>query len=434
MKKQDIGITEQAMRSIRKIIAGRDSKFCFNRYEDGNKTVLSKTGLYIHIPFCKSLCPYCPYNRIPYNEELMHKYIDALMKEISYYGMYYSNANIESVYFGGGTPTLVGDRMKEIVQVLRENFSITNQLSIETNPSDINTENINILEECRFSSISLGIQTFNENMLKLIGRKYSPDVARNAIQLINKGNFRHINVDLLFALPTQSRKDIMNDIDIILQYKPSQITFYPLFTFPYSEINKYKNIKSVQSPSILKRRSMFYAIYDKMTDSGYEQCSVWSFRKKTANQRYSSVTRERYLGMGASAGSYYETHFTLNTFDVEYYIELIESKGHSAVLDMPFTRQMSELYDFYWRIYDTRIPIKRNLEYSSFNVKTHSIIKHLIRIMMNMGWIKESGNAYMMTRSGSMWTHFIQNMFSLRYIDRIWGQGKQQKTPKRICF
>lgn len=434
MKINRTNLTERLLNSIRKVIAGRESRFCFKRPVSFNASYLESTGLYVHIPFCKSLCPYCPYNRIGYNEALMNRYIDALVREIDFYGRHYSRSRIDTVYFGGGTPTLAGKRLIEITDALRKNFNISSGLCIETNPDNINETNLGILKECGFNSISIGIQTFNEHMLKLIGRKYSAEDADNALQNVRNAEFKHINADLLFALPGQTVQDITMDIEHMLKYEPSQITFYPLFTFPYAEISRYRDIKSVKSPSLFKRRHMFYAIYDKMIDSGYEQCSVWSFRKRGNNERYSSVTRERYLGLGASSGSYYESYFTLNTFNIQYYIELIKRQGHSVVLDMPFTKQMSELYDFYWRLYDTKIPVKRNLIYSNYNVHTHRSIKVLMKIMKYMAWIRKSGNHYEMTRSGSMWIHFIQNIFSLRYIDKIWGQGKKHKSPKRIYF
>ena len=162
-----------------------------------------------------------------------------------------------------------------------------------------------------------------------------------AVRKAIDSNIQQINIDLLFALPNQSNKDIEKDILTVLKYKPNQITYYPLFTFPYSEIAEFKQKESVQSPSIFKRRSMYYFIYNMMNKYRYNRCSVWSFQRYSDEKKYSSVTRERYMGFGASAGTYYEKTFTLNTFNVHEYIKSVRKRNHSVALSMNFTQNLS---------------------------------------------------------------------------------------------
>ena len=425
---------EHLVKLFRRILSGKDVEFKFISVKHIKMPPLSETSIYVHIPFCKNLCPYCPYNRIPYDSRLIRPYVDALIKEIEGYSKVYEKTKITSVYFGGGTPTIIGDELTRITNAIRKNFNTVGDFCIETNPNDISEKTITVLNNCGFNSISIGVQSFNEKLLNSIGRKYNKKDIHNAIMLAKNNHFDTINIDLLFALPGQKKDDLANDIKKVLEYCPDQITYYPLFTFPYSEISEYKQIKYVKSPSVFKRRKMYYQLYDTFKSNGYSKCSVWSFKKDNNEKKYSSVTRERYLGFGASSGSYYETHFTLNTFSVPEYISSINSKGNAISLTMNFTKRLSILYDFYWRLYDTIIPKKRNLEFSSYSVEKNTHISKMIKIFLLLKWMEKGKNEYRLTRNGCLWVHFIQNMFSLSAINTIWSAGKKYAWPKEIKF
>lgn len=422
------------IKPVRNILAGYDVRFRFNPFTDKRLPTINATSLYVHIPFCKSLCPYCPYNRIPYDEKLIRPFTDALIKEIGYYAGHNASASISSVYFGGGTPTVIGNELKRITDALHRNFTINDDFAIETNPNDINSQTIALLKECGFQSISIGVQSFNDKMLECIGRKYDADTAKASLQLIRNAGFKSVNMDLLFALPNQSEQDLQHDLEGAVEFATDQITCYPLFTFPYSEISIYKQHRHVKSPNIMLRRRMYYQLYEYLESKGYRRCSVWSFKKENESSRYSSVTRERYMGFGPSAGSYYENLFTLNTFSVPDYIEAINKRGHAVALSMHFSRRLAVLYDFYWRIYDTYIPKMRTLRNTNYNIETEPRVKTIILFMRIMKWIKKNKNGYELTKSGSMWAHLIQNMFSLNAISRVWSAGKKTPWPPIINF
>ncbi len=427
-------VFEHSIKIFRKALAGKGAEFKFIPAKHIEMPPLRETSIYVHIPFCKNLCPYCPYNRIPYDSNLIKPYVNALIKEIESYSMVYKNTNITSVYFGGGTPTIIGDELIRITDAIRKNYKTVGDFCIETNPNDISEKTIDVLNNCDFNSISIGVQSFNEKLLQSIGRKYNEKDIHSAITLAQKNHFDTINIDLLFALPGQTTEDLADDIRRVLEYSPDQVTYYPLFTFPYSEISEYKQIKYVKSPSIFKRRKMYYQLYDTFKNNGYSKCSVWSFKKDNNGSKYSSVTRERYLGFGASAGSYFETHFTLNTFNVPEYISSIKSKGNAVSLTMNFTKQLSILYDFYWRLYDTVIPINRKLEFSSYSIKRNMKLLIIIQILKLLKWVKKENKEYILTKKGCLWVHFIQNMFSLNAINTVWSAGKKHAWPKEIKF
>ena len=220
----------------------------------------------------------------------------ALKKEILFYSKKYGTKNISSVYIGGGTPLLVGYHILEIAETMRNSYNVTGDFGIEANPNDITQESISLLKEAGFNSLSIGVQSFDDKLLKSIGRKYTSYNAEKSIEMALLADFDSVNLDILFALPNEKEEQLENDLKKVISLKPSQITTYPLFTFPYSEISNFKKTRGIKSPSLMKRRRMYYKIYDSLENAAYKRCSVWSFKRDSSVKRYSSVTRENYIG------------------------------------------------------------------------------------------------------------------------------------------
>jgi len=146
----------------------------------------NQIDLYIHIPFCKSLCPYCPYNKIVYNKRCIPDYIAALQSEINLYKQKFQNLEIGSIYIGGGTPTLLSKELFTILQNLKRSFRVNGPIAIETNPYDISKERIEDLENLGITSVSLGAQSFKDKFLKILQRNYSSRDVYKSIELLQK--------------------------------------------------------------------------------------------------------------------------------------------------------------------------------------------------------------------------------------------------------
>lgn len=427
-------VIELATKSARSFLAGPSAPFRLKRPQALIIPKIRKSGIYIHVPFCKQLCPYCPYNRILYNEELASEYLTALTREIGYYSRQLPDMEVPSVYFGGGTPTLLSHNLKKIVETLHSDFRIEGPFCIETHPADLTWNKVQSLKSMGFDSISLGVQSFQQKFLDLIGRHYTPDKIEQVLNWLERADFMTINMDLLFALPGETLEDLAADLEKATSTFVDQITFYPLFTFPYSSIGEYRKLKNVEMPNLSMRRKMYYFLYDYLIDKGYHRVSVWSFKKKAETPRFSSVTREHYVGFGPSACSYYGSLFTLNTFSVPEYIKSIGEKGHAVALETSFTERLSILYDFYWRLYDTYIPERRELDQRTYALKDVKHLNLLMKLSELFGMLKRNGDYSSLTREGCFWIHLIQNYFSLRYINTIWSEAKREAWPEVINF
>ena len=188
-------------------------------------------GLYVHIPFCKSICNFCPYCKVRYSEELCNKYIDALIREIHMVGAQYEGRKkVTSLYFGGGTPALAANRLNEIIEALNEHFIITEGIGLELHPDNVNVETLTVLKNAGVTKISIGIQSFGDKYQKILGRKKVDTLAM--AEALSQVHFETVSMDLIFAGsslgPVQAvMKSIIAKIDKIKTKALFFIFFFP---------------------------------------------------------------------------------------------------------------------------------------------------------------------------------------------------------------
>ncbi|MCL5036805.1 MAG: coproporphyrinogen III oxidase family protein [Chloroflexi bacterium] len=421
-------IINLATKIVRRFFAGNKQKFVFVKSEEIEMPALNKIDMYIHIPFCKSMCPYCPYNRIAYNKEMVAPYLEAILNEIDLYYQKFGKIEISSVYIGGGTPTNLIDELNIILNSLREKFFISGDICIETSPADFNEDIIKKLKNMGIDLISIGIQSFDDKYLNILGRKYDSKKAEEVVKLALSANFKSVNIDLMFVLPDQNSRNVLSDLSKASKLGVDQITTYPLFTFPYTSVGQYLKLNKIKMPNIIKRRKMYREIHDYCIENDYKQVSVWSFIKEST-PRYSSVTRDTYIGIGAGACSSLPGIFYFNTFSVTDYINSALNKKLPAAITMDITSQLAKYYWLYWRFYDTKISKKK---FEEIFAPKELKIKLLFSILKAMGLYKETKDEFVLTERGAFYIHLLQNYFVLNYINKVWTIAKREAWPKKI--
>jgi oxygen-independent coproporphyrinogen-3 oxidase len=232
----------------------------------------------------------------------------------------------------------------------------------------------------------------------------------------------------MFALPGQTCQDITSDLDKAIGLGVNQVTMYPLFTFPYSSIGQYLRLKKVKMPDITVRHKLYYHLYDHLIQNGFDRVSVWGFKKNDV-PRYSSVTRDNYIGLGAGAGSHLPEGFFLNTFSVQEYINKCNTGLSPAALCMKFTKEMRDYFWLYWRFYDTRIPKQGLLDRFG---KEDGKIKTLFSYLKRLDLLSDNDGYFLLNKKGAFWLHLAQNYFSLRYVNRVWSVAMKEAYPKEI--
>ncbi len=415
---------------IRHYLIGTKQEFVFRKVDKIDLPPVKEIGLYIHIPFCKDMCPYCPYNRIKYDKKMVKPYLNAILTEIELYYKRLGRIEIPSVYIGGGTPTNLIDELGVILESIRDKFIVSGDICIETTPSDISKDVVKKMKEYDITMISLGVQSFNDKYLQSIGRKYTASDIYPTIDLILSSNFKSVNLDLMFVLPGEKLEDLVYDLQKAIDSGANQITAYPLFTFPYSTVGKYLKLKNLKMPNIILRRKMYKTIHDCCLENGFNRVSVWGFKKGDV-PRYSSVTRDNYIGFGAGAGSFIPGVFYLNTFSVDEYIKVLNRKELPIAIKMDIDNSFSKYYWLYWRLYDTYIPKDQLCKLFDKGDKKLQQLLHLGKLL---GLYNEDEKQIYLTERGSFWIHLMQNYFFLDYIDKVWTVAMKEPWPEEITI
>ena len=402
-------------------------RFTFtNEYDEKlNFVECNNLGLYVHIPFCKKICNFCPYCKTAYKEETCDKYLAALLKEIRLVGergkaKTGEKKQVTSLYFGGGTPALVAPRMKEIISTLEEYFVITEGVGVELHPDNVTVELLKILKDAGVTKISIGIQSFQEKYQNILGRK-PVDAAKMAAAL-REVPFETVSMDFIFALPTQTYEDLKADIDLAFANGANHIAIYPFidFTFTKSTIPVMPN---------RQKRKLLDKITKYCLGKGYIRSSIWTFSSEK-HAGYSSMTRDNFLGFGCSATTLLKDQFKVNTFSVEEYCKRIEEEKLPSSLTIRFTKWQRMIYYLFWTAYSTKVSAEDFEKF--FGVPLKKAYGFELWVARILGFVKKKGGMYEMTLRGAFYYHYYENYYTLAYIDKMWGIMRKEAFPKSI--
>ena len=414
---------------LRRMIVGPGQRWQFEAPPRGwVPPPMARTSLYLHVPFCRHACPYCPYTKIRYDGALVDGYTKAALAEVEWWANATGGCDITSIYVGGGTPTLALDSVAAVIDRVRGRFNLTGDVAIETNPADVDAATVARLRDMGVALVSLGVQSFNAAHLRAIGRTYPPTMAEDAVSRLASAGFASVNADLMFALPGQAAEDVVADLDRAAELGVDQVTAYPLFTFPYTPVGRYLRLADVKLPNLLARRTQYRAICSWSERRGFDRVSVWAFKKGSA-PRYSSVTRAGYVGIGPGAGSYLAGGFAFNSFDYATWSDAACGGGPAVALWMPFTPELAGWWWLYWRLYDTRIPLD---QLSDTLGREASWIRSWLRLGELAGLASQRNGTMTLTDAGAFWLHLAQNYFALDYVNTLWTAARRQPWPAAI--
>jgi oxygen-independent coproporphyrinogen-3 oxidase len=393
---------------------------------------LGHLGLYLHVPFCASLCPFCPYNRCRYEPELFVSYRAAVVQEIELCARELGRPTIDSVYVGGGTPTVNIDGLVNILHQLRTTFSLDCDVCVELHPAHMSDEDLRLLKAAGVTLLSVGVESTDDEVLARIGRSHTGNAALDALQRASRVGFKTVNADLMFALPGQDLDLWQRDVARVLDTGIDQLSTYPMFTFPYSERGVEAGIEDVARPNSQTIRSMLRSTDDACRRHGLERCAVWSWLRPRLT-KFSSITRHHYLGFGPSAASMDGEHFWVNTFDVQAYIDALPDRRPVA-LSMAVDRRLEMAYWLYWRVYELSVDETEFRQRFGVHESLNSRFDYLFAPVRAAGLARKTANGFEITSAGAYWIHRLQNEYSLSYINRLWGTCRCTPWPEQAVL
>ena len=388
-------------------------------------------GLYLHIPFCEQICPYCPYNKEIYRSDVAAAYVQAVAREVDFYADLAGDRAITSFYIGGGTPTtLLGRGLAGIIERIRGAFNLQCDIHMESHPNHLSADNLRAIRSMGVDHVSVGVEALAERHLKTLHRPYTVEGVRAAVGRAKSAGFKCVNVDVMFALPGQTEQEVEDTGRALVDLGVDQVAAYPLFLFPYTAMgrNGARNHSVVES---FKRRMMLRILESIFYDSGYERTSTWAFTKRGV-PRYCSVTVPVYVGLGASGGSYLRDLFYVNTFGAAEYIKALEEGRTPVALSVEMSERMQRVAWLYWRIYETKFS---KADYRQrFGEAIDGDYGRLLRLLEHARFLEDDGERIVLSDRGAFWLHALQDVASIDYISKLWGTSKEIAWPEEVVL
>lgn len=285
-------------------------------------------GIYLHIPFCKTRCIYCDFYSTT-RSEMADRYVSALCRELKLRKSYLDNEPVETIYFGGGTPSqLSKENFEKIFETIEREYNLGNceEITLEANPDDLTPEYIKMLSSLPFNRISIGIQTFNEQTLRLLKRRHTAEQAISAVKECRMAGFQNISIDLMYGLPGETPESWEADLEQAVNLNVEHISAYHLIyeegTPLYEMLQKHK-VEEVDEESSV---DFFALMIDRLTKAGFQHYEISNFCKPDMYSQHNSSywTGKKYLGCGPSAHSFNGSTRQWNVSSLDKYIAGIE--------------------------------------------------------------------------------------------------------------
>jgi len=313
--------------------------------------------LYVHVPFCEALCPFCSFHRVQFREEKAAAYFGALREEIRAY--HARGFAICDVYVGGGTPTVAPQELVRTLELIRSLWPIRT-ISVETNPNHLDERMFAALESVGVGRLSVGVQSFDDQLLRQMQRydRYGSGGEIRERLAAARGRFATLNVDMIFNLPNQTDEMLERDLATLLALEVDQISYYPLMTARSAQRRMDQTLGSVDPT----RRHEFYQRILQALRPHYDASSVWCFARRRAAAAAAPLIDEYivdhadYVGTGSGAFSYLDGVLYATTFSINQYRRLI-SEGRSAITQSKrLARKERMRYDFLVRLFGLSLP------------------------------------------------------------------------------
>ena len=316
--------------------------------------------LYMHVPFCERLCPYCSFNRFPFSEERARPYFENMRKEMRM--LKDLGYDFDSVYIGGGTPTIMIDELCDTIDQARELFNIQ-EVSSETNPNHLIPSYLDKLQG-RVQRLSVGVQSFDDGLLKQMDRYDKYGCGQEILERIQDASpyFVSMNADMIFNFPAQTEDILINDIERVIESGCTQTTFYPLMASPSVERSLARTVGKVD----YAREQKFYEIISELLTGGplhlFEHGSAWTFNKRNTSAAGEDamideyvVDYEEYPAIGSGGITYLGSNLYVNTFSVKDYNKCIEA-GHMSIMGKTtFSKRDRMRYRFMMQLFGLRL-------------------------------------------------------------------------------
>ncbi|MBE6079626.1 MAG: radical SAM family heme chaperone HemW [Veillonella sp.] len=381
-------------------------------------TTTRDMGVYLHIPFCRKKCSYCDFASYEGLEAYYDDYVEALCAEIKLWAELHPESTeipVNTIYFGGGTPTQLS--LKQLEQILKTLYTYypcdsVQELSIEANPGEIEIDYLKGLKSLGVTRISYGVQTFDDELLKLLRRGHNSHMAKQAITDALSVGFNSVSGDLIYALPGQTLQDIKTNVATMLNLGVSHISIYGLQLEEGTNLYKQVELGQLDLPSDDANEAMYDCMLDELKAHGFERYEISNFTNNGSysyhNLRYWQY--KEYLAFGAGAYSFYEDVRRNNEPYVVPYINRLRQNALPLVFEEPISEDRA-VEDFCFLALRT----KWGLSAAAFKARFHSAVTDLfgeeLKTLIAQGLLQSNEDGWRLTREGAKHGNYVFSQF-----------------------
>lgn len=364
--------------------------------------------LYLHVPFCEKLCPYCSFNRMTFDESLCREYFRALRKEVKLYKE--KGFDFKGVYVGGGTPTVLINELCETLSAVKDSFSIR-EISVETNPNHLTEQNINLLKQVGVNRLSVGVQSFDDGLLKAMERYEKYGSGRIIAARLKElgGIFNTLNADMIFNFPGQTREMLERDIEMLLGTNIDQVTYYPLMLSDGTRLLVEKAMG--RSPGT-HEREFYKTITDRLIPP-YDYSSAWCFSKKKGMIDEYVVDYSDYAGLGSGSIGYISGVCYANSFAVRDYIDRVNKGEFPVMAGRCFSSKDQIMYDFVMKLFGGRLrATEMRTKYGGSWGRSVLLIITAFRASGAVGYDSVADEYYLTPKGRYYWVMIMREFFT----------------------
>jgi oxygen-independent coproporphyrinogen-3 oxidase len=362
-------------------------------------------SVYLHIPFCNRLCPYCDFNKYVLKGQPVTEYLEALHKEMEHTVTKYPPQEIKTIFVGGGTPTTLDpEQMEFFLNSINEFFQPQiNEIefTIEANPETITAELLDVMKKGGVNRLSFGVQTFEPELLRKLGRMHGPEDVYRSIQLAKEAGIRNLSIDLMFGLPNQTVEMLNQTLDIAFALDIPHFSSYSLKVEEGTFFHTLYQKDKLPLPSEDDEIRMYEQLIQRMMENGYNQYEISNFSRPGFESEHNLTywRNEEYYGLGAGAHGYVRGIRHVNADPIHEYMALVKEQKFPYIETHEVTPQeaMEEMMIMGLRIQEG---ISKQRFFNDFGIPIHEMYGDQIRKLLDQGLLQTDDSRYFLTKKG----------------------------------
>lgn len=378
-------------------------------------------GLYVHIPFCEQKCSYCDFAAYERIEQYQDAYVSALLSELKIrlhrYENMHPNFQIDTLYFGGGTPThLRMDLMEQLLIAINEYFPLEEmqEITVESNPGEVSEEYLEMLKRYGVKRLSFGVQVLDDKLLSILRRKHSVSDVYTTLDLVSKVSFPHVNVDLIYALPDMSEKLLLSSMEIVKHPAIDHVSIYGLQLEPTTQLYSQVQKGQLLLPSEEEAEKQYDLMVSELPRYGFERYEISNFSKPQGeaihNTKYWQY--KDYIGLGSGAHGFYRISDSewYRYENSPYVVPYVESDGN-LVVEEDFISIERSKEDYCFLGLRTKWGISSTDFEELFGVPFLSVHGGEVEGLLNKNFVKWQGNNLVLTPAGAKVGNYVFEQF-----------------------